>query len=433
MPWYKVPQVGVHNEEMDADMPQKASEPVIYEAKTTAPMIGEPLKVGNLWHFGPERDHKFRHVTLSLYINGLAIKYGHDGGEDGQDEEDLITSWSPFALVNAIRLHSAEADSHYPDMLFFKVLLFHHGHMHVFATAGPDAELERAMWISSICCARTVFTQSLFPNFALRTGPLLGSSSSSTRLLAGYLLMCEYQAVHLLFFELHLRFQGVAYLEGYASPQSTTAIMDIPIDATVSVSKAQGVDGCCFSIGRSNFAARTCAEKELWLRVVQNLKVKVLHSSHPPTPAEINLYRASILEHVQRIETYELDFSRAPLLPRAARADAHPLDASGNSVSPENGQQQTSDVSLVERREVSGPRMFEVAISSTKARDAHASSEAAYTSLERVLPSARLRLPMALAEEDGPNSALPPPFPVMPPLSAGPLSPQPDTGATRDH
>merc|ERR1712176_664405 len=94
----------------------------------------------------------------------------------------------------------------------------------------------------------------------------------------------------------------------------------IVIESGTQISKAQGVDNSCFTLGGCNFAARSCAEKELWLRVIQNVKVKLLHSQPQtvPTPEDTMTYRAAILERVQRIEKAdELDLNRIPLLPKA--------------------------------------------------------------------------------------------------------------------
>merc|ERR1712176_129508 len=94
----------------------------------------------------------------------------------------------------------------------------------------------------------------------------------------------------------------------------------IVIESGTQISKAQGVDNSCFTLGGCNFAARSCAEKELWLRVIQNVKVKLLHSQPQtvPTPEDTMTYRAAILERVQRIEkAAALDLTRTPLLPKA--------------------------------------------------------------------------------------------------------------------
>jgi hypothetical protein len=135
------------------------------------------------------------------------------------------------------------------------------------------------------------------------------------------LLQCEGPQVSLVWCELHLHFDGEACFDGFATKLCDTPILGIAIESGTQISKAQGVDNSCFTLGGCNFAARTCAEKELWLRVIQNVKVKLLHS-HPesvPTPQDTMTYRAAILERVQRIEkSDELDLNKTPLLPKTS-------------------------------------------------------------------------------------------------------------------
>ena len=54
--------------------------------------------------------------------------------------------------------------------------------------------------------------------------------------------------------------------------------MSLTIDAICSVTERLGVDCSCFSINDYHFAARSVAEKQLWLRAISNLKVKLRHA-----------------------------------------------------------------------------------------------------------------------------------------------------------
>lgn len=333
------------------------SQLVTYVTGLDLPLYGDAVQSGDVWHYSPEHGKKFQRVTLSLHSNGFAIRPHGKGA-------CITIAMSPFALVHAVKLHSAAADADNPTMLFFKVLVFHHGSLHFFGADGETAEKDRAQWVANIARTHREFAKSLFPCFALSTGPLPGADYSSTRLLAGYLLQCEGPQVSLMWCELHLRFDGTCVFDGFAAKGGDApSVLGLSVESGTQISKAQGCDNGCFTLAGCNFAARTCAEKELWLRVIQNVKVKILHRTPDPKLSEaravlqrlqsspiappddlqnkefhytrrlvIDLeaarneeaakdnmaFRAAILERIQRlVQLDDLNFTRKHLLPRS--------------------------------------------------------------------------------------------------------------------
>jgi len=290
---------------------------VTYSADLSLPLIGPPLRSGEVWYLGPEDGKSLVQSVLLLHANGIRIR-----PTDGRPP--ISVAWSPFSLVQACRLHSVQADESLPWLRLFKVSVFHHGSTHIFATQGEAADRERAHWLADVSRALRVVTQSLFPTFALRTMPLPGAGWTATRLLAGYLLLCDDRGVSLVYAELHSHFDGTAMFAGYEDEYCDCLVLRLSIDLQTCVTERVGVDCSCFSLAGRHLTARTCAEKTLWLRAVSNVKVKLRHCAENPTSTELMHYRSAVLEHAKRVEVVEEEFTKAPLLPRRPQRSGPP-------------------------------------------------------------------------------------------------------------
>lgn len=283
---------------------------VSFSADLTGALIGPPLRCGEVWHLLPEDKESFEVATLALHRNGIAVT---------GSKRDFIVTWSPFSLVQACRLHSVQADRAMPWLRLFKVSVFQHGSTHFFAARGNDADTERARWVADIARALRLLTQSLFPNFDLRSEPLAGCEWTTHRLLAGYLLLCDDQGVSLVYCELHSHWDGVALFLAYEDDTCEAQVVQINIDANTCVSERVGVDCSCFSFDNYHFTTRTCSEKMLWLRAISNVKVKLRHRAPNPTMEELRHYRFSVLNHAKGVQPLEEGFTRVELLPRRSR------------------------------------------------------------------------------------------------------------------
>eukprot|EP00929_Paragymnodinium_shiwhaense_P049425 TRINITY_DN2492_c0_g2_i1.p1 TRINITY_DN2492_c0_g2~~TRINITY_DN2492_c0_g2_i1.p1 ORF type:complete len:1057 (+),score=227.50 TRINITY_DN2492_c0_g2_i1:110-3280(+) len=284
---------------------------VAYVADIHQALKGPPLHEGEVWHLPPEEARNFRPAALALHANGLSIR------PHGMGIQPITLSWSPFSMVQACRLHDEKADASRPWMRLFKVSIFHHGVTHLFACQGKAADSLRARWVADIACALRVLTQSLFPLYDIETEPVPGAVWTSTRLLAGFMLMCDSQGVSLVFCELHAHWDSVAAFVAYEDDCCDARVLHIPMTVQTAISERVGVDCGCFIIDAHHFAARSSSEKAMWLRAISNVKVKLRHTSANPTPDELVTYRKAIQESAKRIQSpgEHSGFTQIPLLP----------------------------------------------------------------------------------------------------------------------
>lgn len=290
---------------------------VTYNADLNLPLNGPTLRTGEVWQLGTEDGRSMQRAYLALHANGLSVR-----PLDGKVAFHL--AWSPFSLVQACRLHTVQADNATPWLRLFKVSVFHHGSTHIFATYGEKADSDRAQWLADVSRALRMLTQSLFPSYSIRSAPLPGAGWTNTRLLAGYLLLCDDRGVSLVYCELHSHFDGTAMFAGYEDEHCDCLVMRMNIELASCVTERVGVDCSCFSLVGRHFAARTCAEKMLWLRAISNVKVKLRHCVSNPTPEELKSYRLAIQESARRVEHPAEDFTRRALLPRRSPARRGP-------------------------------------------------------------------------------------------------------------
>lgn len=282
---------------------------VTYTAEADLPLTEPPLRTGEVLHLNPDDGKSFQLVTLCLHSNGISLR-------NAAGQMTMSVAWSPFSLVQACRLHTVQADNAQPLLRLFKVSVFHHGLTRFFATQGGDADAERARWVADISRSLRGLTQSLFPSFCIRVEPLPGAGWTSTRLLAGYLLLYDEAGVSLVYGELHAHWDTGAGFAAYEDETCLVQVVHLVIDMHTCVSERVGIDCSCFSLGDHNFAVRTCSEKMLWLRAISNVKVKLRHWASNPTPADLRNYRSSIREHARGLPRPLTDESNGPLLPQ---------------------------------------------------------------------------------------------------------------------
>ncbi|CAE7449969.1 unnamed protein product [Symbiodinium necroappetens] len=299
------------------EVPQLPSRPreglITYSAEMDLPLTEPPMRSGEVWHLCQEDGKSFEKVILSIHSNGFSIRYPDD------NHPAMSIAWSPFSLVQACRLHTIQADQSQPWLRLFKVSVFHHGITHFFATHGPGADTERARWVADVSRALRILTQSLFPSFQLAVFPLPGASWTSTRLLAGYMLLYDDQGVSLVYGELHAHCDNTAGFAAYEDDACKVQVVHLAIDTNTCVSERVGIDCSCFSLGDHHFSTRTCAEKMLWLRAISNVKVKLRHLAATPTPNELRFYRAAVREQINSLPPSpeaEQPSPQAALLPR---------------------------------------------------------------------------------------------------------------------
>mmetsp|Transcript_45430 Transcript_45430/g.83093 ORF Transcript_45430/g.83093 Transcript_45430/m.83093 type:complete len:469 (+) Transcript_45430:129-1535(+) len=280
---------------------------VTYATGLEFPILGPPVRVGEVWHLAPGPGRSFDRAMLFLHMNGFIIR-------TPSDEDVLSISWSPFSLVQSCRLNSIVDDERAPLLRLFRVSVYAHSWSHVFAVQGEDADASRARWVADMARVLRVLTQSLFPPFSLCVDPLPEARWTSTRLLAGYMLLCEEAGVLLVYCELHAHKDNGALFSAYVDERCMTQIFSVNIKVHTSVSEVVGIDCSCFSIDGKHFSTRSCAEKLLWLRAMSNLKVKLQHHAANPSPGDLMHYRLSIQEFVETLSQPDVGVSWTALL-----------------------------------------------------------------------------------------------------------------------
>lgn len=102
----------------------------------------------------------------------------------------------------------------------------------------------------------------------------------------------------------------------------------VALSESTTVSTRSGVYCNVFGIDHHRFCARNADEKDLWLRAVSNVKVKLMFEAPDPTIEEIWIFRQSVQERVALIGNAKDPESKALLLevtnkpPRSPTGDA---------------------------------------------------------------------------------------------------------------
>merc|ERR1719506_3324 len=74
---------------------------------------------------------------------------------------------------------------------------------------------------------------------------------------------------------------------------------EVLLDARTPSYEKVGVDCSCFCVGSLQLSARTVFERQVWLRAVQNLKVKLQARGPDPRSEELSQWREAINEHIR--------------------------------------------------------------------------------------------------------------------------------------
>jgi len=289
---------------------------ITYVAGLEQPMIGQPIRVGTLWHLPPTSFEEMEQVTLSLYINGFTITRS-------DNRPTLSVACSPFSLVQACRMHSPEADEALPWLRLFKISVFLTRSTHFFAVKGETAEVDRARWVADIARAVRDLTQSLFPTFKLSAHPVTAAPWTGTRILAGFLLRSDPDSVTVLYCELHTHWDQAAQFVCYEDERCDALVLRLRLTARTAIGERVGVDCSCFTVDGHAFTARTCEEKQLWLRAISNVKVKLRNSAPNPSSSDLLHYREAIADRAEKLpQRVGGDWSGGiSLLPRLVRHD----------------------------------------------------------------------------------------------------------------
>jgi len=291
-----------------------------YATADSEVLHGEPLFSGNILQLTlGESIHEMR---LLLHVNGFSLTPVNTNihGHAGSAPCSLSTAWSPFSLVEKCQVKTMRNSSYWA---VFKLTVFRkegQDRCYYFATTGCNAYKERDRWVLEMVTAIGNVTTSLFPPHAITVEPLPGVSQTSTRIMAGYLLQSEScDNVSLFYCELHAYSAGEARLAIYHDEWCEQEVSSVHLADHSTVSTRKGAYCTVFGVDQHRFCARTREEKELWLRAVSNIKVKLMFDAPDPTDEELQIFRAAVHECIGGLEYKREECGMDPLLSQVPR------------------------------------------------------------------------------------------------------------------
>eukprot|EP00405_Crypthecodinium_cohnii_P056091 CAMPEP_0206614712 /NCGR_PEP_ID=MMETSP0325_2-20121206/57597_1 /ASSEMBLY_ACC=CAM_ASM_000347 /TAXON_ID=2866 /ORGANISM="Crypthecodinium cohnii, Strain Seligo" /LENGTH=485 /DNA_ID=CAMNT_0054135345 /DNA_START=365 /DNA_END=1822 /DNA_ORIENTATION=+ len=261
--------------------------------------LGEPLVCGDVLYVNV--GHSIEEMQLVICPKGFMLIQRTDRCRyQGDMSSELHMLWSPFTVVERCQVNALKQSEKWA---VFKITVFRQEGMDLnlyFASSGPDADKQRSAWIAVISQALATVTQSLIPEHELRVQPVQGRQRTSTRIMAGYLLYSDaLEKVTLCYCELHAPLKGMAELVFYPDEHCEEEMKTLTFSANASASTRKGSYCTIFGLDSHRFCARSRTEKDLWLRAVSNILVKLMFDRRDPTPRDLALYRAAVFERVE--------------------------------------------------------------------------------------------------------------------------------------
>lgn len=316
-----------------------------YGLSQMGPLSGEPRRRGHVLLLQQEQasskvnsgmNQQVSEATLTVYAKGFTIMSASTP-ETVPEADENSYSWSPFSTVERYENPLLAKITAKMKLCLFKLTTFRRqgdmDYAFYFATVGEGADEERSAWIEAIVYAIKAVTESLFPlDHTITANPVPGVHSTSTRIMAGYLLhLAEDDVVCVMYCELHTYLCGESRLSAYQNDWCDWEIMNVPLTDKSIIVQRKGFRCSAFCIDANTFAARSDIERELWLRALGNVKVKLMFDAPDPTSEDLAVMRRSVHESVLcMVETLSGDeehrvCSKGPLLPGIPRG---PLPAS---------------------------------------------------------------------------------------------------------
>lgn len=284
----------------------KASCAQMYALSLAGPLTGEPLKCGRVLVVKPSA-LQVTDAKLVVYPKGFTIMAAHPSTvstpESVPEADEHSFVWSPFSAVERYTNQLLAGAVFSQGLSMFKLTTFRRAggvHNAIFfgTTSIPSSssDEERTKWIDVITAAIGSVTESLFPlQHAITSTPVPGVRSTSSRIMAGYLLHLVHEAtVAVMYFELHTYLCGECRLSAYKDEWCGWEIMSLTITAQSLLVKRQGTQCTVFCLEQNTFAARSMAEQELWLRALGNVKVKLMYDAPDPSDEELKHIRQAV-------------------------------------------------------------------------------------------------------------------------------------------
>mmetsp|Transcript_74516 Transcript_74516/g.207017 ORF Transcript_74516/g.207017 Transcript_74516/m.207017 type:complete len:505 (-) Transcript_74516:279-1793(-) len=298
------------------------------KAQDVCPFKGEPIRTGKLWHHAA--DCVIALLDVSLFVNGLLISKPApavartDAPEDtpegapeqrvpdaskaggGPCDVEVVGAtkaswlqWSAFTVVQAIDATHGFINEAYSPFVTFELSLILHRVWYCFCTETTE---ERDQWVYDISIAMRAFTRSFFPAFQIEVHPVVGASNTRTRIMAGYLLYgWRDVTTSMVYCELHAHAGGTAELTMYQDDECSWIDVTEDLTKDTRVIDVAGENGSIFVIDSHLLSARSAAEKDVWLRAIRNIKMKLTSGAPDASYNDIVMFRNAIEERLHML------------------------------------------------------------------------------------------------------------------------------------
>lgn len=276
--------------------PKMRAVPTYVSAEIKA-MVGDPVFSGNLMQI--KLEESVQQMAVSLHANGFSMT---PITAKGEKDKPAYRAWSPFSLVEKCQVKTLQHSAYWA---VFKLTVFRaggHDHCLYFACTGGNAYKERDRWVQQISELVGAVTLSLLPASDIAVQPLPGVDSTRTRIMAGFLLQaCSSDTCQVVYCELHAYSGGEARLSLYRDEWCDREVASLSLSDSSTVSTRTGAHCNVFGIDHHRFCARNADEKDLWLRAVSNIKVKLMFEAPDPTAEELAIFRGAVQERIQEL------------------------------------------------------------------------------------------------------------------------------------
>lgn len=254
-------------------------------------------------------------VTLTLRSNGFSV-------EVPANKASVSRLLSPFTSVTKCDVEDLGEDVQ-PDAAFkVTTIRVHHGCQsvihHCFAAVGQFAKEDCLNWMQKFADAVGNVTRSLFPRGQVKVQPLSEAPWTERRLLAGYLLQCDSrETVSVPYVELQANRGSKALFTAYGNSRCQGELWHCMLSEHLNVHVWEGLNCGVFKVNERFFCARTEDEKQLWIRALSNMKVKLLANAPDPTSRQLEEFREAVQERVRQMRDQNDDEAKKadPLLP----------------------------------------------------------------------------------------------------------------------
>lgn len=288
--------------------------------------VGTPVSRTSVLYFG-QQGH-LQEVEISIYAHGFTLN-GPSKEETEQPQGGVLgttyswISWSPFSVLGRC------ADLPYGIRL--NILNVCDDQTHYFMPVVKDEEArvrDRDTLMKAVATALVKLTDSLFPQHEITVWPLPDRESSSRRIMAGYLLLCEsYACASLVYCDLSAYFGGKASLTIYTDDGCSHEVRAVEFTSSVFLGTYKGLHCNTFDFHNFRFCSRTREEKTIWYRALANVVTKLVVGAPDPTVEELRIFRMSVLEQVKRLalDCKRKQFASVALLPSNLRRPLPPV------------------------------------------------------------------------------------------------------------